>query len=102
MSRAACRAKKDCLVFESGHFDAILCDLCMPGMNGLEVGKRVKDMCLERGVRKPAFVLITGWADEELQDKDMAGSGVDGRLEKPADLNQIQQLLNKLVQERRQ
>ncbi len=86
--------------FQSGHFDVILCDLCMPGMSGLEVGKRVKDICRERGVRKPPFVLVTGWADQKLQAKELETSGVDGLLEKPADLSQIQQLIRKMTRKR--
>jgi PAS domain S-box-containing protein len=87
--------------FQRSDFDAVLCDLCMPGMNGLEVGRKVKDICLERGVKKPAFVLITGWTDQELREKEMEDSGIDGRLEKPSDLHQIQELLTRVIRKRR-
>jgi PAS domain S-box-containing protein len=85
---------------EDHHFDAILCDLCMPDMNGLEVARRVKDACQERGIRKPAFIMVTGWINRELQHQEMLDNGVDGLLEKPADLNQIQELLKKIIRKR--
>ncbi len=32
-------------------------------MNGWEVGKAIKDFCLERQMPKPPFVILTGWND---------------------------------------
>lgn len=88
--------------YHGSHFDAVLCDLCMPEMNGLEVGKRIKDTCEAQGIEKPVFILITGWADQELRPEEIAESGVDGVLEKPADLKRIQDLVTRLVTQARQ
>ena len=40
-------------IFENEHVDAVICDLGMPEMNGFEVSKILKEICLERGVSKP-------------------------------------------------
>ena len=38
------------------HFDAVLCDICMPGVSGLQVLERVKHLQIET-----PFVIITGY-----------------------------------------
>ena len=36
-------------------------DLGLDDLNGWEVGKRIKNYCLRKGLRKTPFLLYTGW-----------------------------------------
>ena len=65
--------------------DVVICDLAMPEMNGWEVGREVRALCAAKGIRRPLFLLLTGWgnavAPEERGDK----WGVDSIVRKPMD-----------------
>lgn len=73
-------------IFQSEPVDLVICDLSMPGMGGWEVGKRVREICEQRGVRKTPFIMLTGWGDRSYEQDKLAQSGIDAILEKPADL----------------
>lgn len=49
-------------LFEETDFDAVVCDLAMTGMNGWDVAAAIRDRCTQRGVPKPPFIMLTGWA----------------------------------------
>jgi CheY-like chemotaxis protein len=81
--------------------DAVVCDLEMPDIDGWEVGRRIKEICQEKGVPKTPFVLLTGQADMEDIDQDdaerMAECGVDAILGKPVDIPEILKVAERLM-----
>ena len=69
--------------------DVILLDIGMPGMNGFEVARRLR----ERGrTPQPRIVAVTGWGKPEDQERSRE-AGFDMHLMKPVELSQIQQAL---------
>ncbi len=64
-------------LMEKHHFDVVLTDLGMPGMNGWEVARRIKEISASTPV-----LLLTGWG-ADYEGRDLAEKGVDGVLCKP-------------------
>jgi signal transduction histidine kinase/CheY-like chemotaxis protein len=67
----------------------ILLDYAMPGMNGLQLARRLRD----RGIEAP-IALVTGYA--ELNEVDTQASPLDGLLRKPFTIRELQGLLEQL------
>ncbi|MBN8906087.1 MAG: response regulator, partial [Rhodospirillales bacterium] len=69
--------------------DIILVDYAMPGMNGLQLTRALRD----RGVTLP-IAMVTGYA--ELDDSQAGKSPLDGLLRKPFTIQELQALLSTL------
>ena len=67
----------------------VLLDLGMPGMNGLEVARRMRE---DPEMRKPTLVALTGWGQRE-DRRRTSEAGFDYHLVKPADLGALQSIL---------
>jgi CheY-like chemotaxis protein len=67
----------------------ILLDYAMPGMNGLQLARRLRD----RGLGAP-IALVTGYA--ELNEVDAHDSPLDGLLRKPFTIRELQAMLDQL------
>jgi CheY-like chemotaxis protein len=80
--------------------DLVLCDLGMPDMNGWMVGRSVKEYYESVGKPCPHFFLLTGWAGQLDETKQMAESGVLGIIEKPVDLRKLAKLVAQVASER--
>jgi signal transduction histidine kinase len=78
-------------VFERGGVDAILTDVMMPKMDGLELLKRIKE-------REPTLVVIimTGYADKELILKALKADA-DDFITKPLNLLQLKSAVDKAL-----
>ena len=74
---------------ESGGFDAIILDLMMPGMDGLEALKAIKKKNPDLQV-----VLLTGHATVEKGIEAMKLGAMDF-IEKPADLDKLTEIIKK-------
>ncbi len=91
LGRVSCRitsaasGEEGLRLFKEKPFDLVICDLGMPGMNGWEVGKRIRMLCSERGLHKPPFILLTGWGGQLEETEKIEESGVDRLIEKPVD-----------------
>ncbi len=83
--------------FQAESVDLVVCDLGMPGMSGWEVGKRIKEICEDRGMLKTPFILLTGWGDRGQEDDRRIESGVDAVVEKPADVRKLIEVARQLV-----
>ncbi len=70
-------------IFEETEVDAVVSDLAMPGMNGWEVARAIHEICLEKGIPKPPFILVTGWAGQIAEEEIIAHPDVDRIVEKP-------------------
>jgi CheY-like chemotaxis protein len=69
---------------------AVLLDLGMPGMNGLEVARRMRE---DPRFSKTTLVAVTGWGQREDRRRTHE-AGFDYHLVKPADLGALQAILN--------
>ncbi|MFH1116040.1 MAG: PAS domain S-box protein [Pseudomonadota bacterium] len=83
-------------IFEKNPLDLVICDLGMRGMNGWEVGKRIRASCEERHIAKPRFILLTGWAGQENEREKMTECGVDAVAVKPIDTGKILTLIGEI------
>jgi CheY-like chemotaxis protein len=78
-------------IINETHVDAVVCDLGMPDMNGLQVARRIKALYEERGTKRPLFVILTGWGGQIDRSEANRDNGVDLVLEKPIPSNQLLQ-----------
>jgi CheY-like chemotaxis protein len=71
--------------------DVVLLDLGMPGMNGWELAKRIR----EQPFQKRCFLIaVSGYAREE--DRILSeAAGIDLHLAKPVDLDELHKLLSR-------
>ncbi len=68
---------------------AVFLDIGMPGLNGYEVARRLRD---EGGAATPLLVAVTGWGGAEDRKRALA-AGFDHHLTKPVDPDAITALL---------
>jgi len=91
----ALTAEEGLLAIRSDHFDAILCDLGMDDINGLEVGQRVKEYCRKAGKPKIPFLLYTG-LEKELDPKKLSDFGIDRVVKKPISCEDLLRLIQEI------
>jgi two-component system cell cycle sensor histidine kinase/response regulator CckA len=88
-------------VLQETQVDVVICDLGMPGLDGWEVSRRVKEICQEREIPKTPFVLLTGQADMEDPDREtgrkMADCGVDAVVGKPVDTPDLLEIIDNMM-----
>jgi two-component system cell cycle sensor histidine kinase/response regulator CckA len=80
-------------IFNEKQPDLVICDLGMPGMNGWEVGRRIRSICEERQLPKNPFILLTGWGGQKTEVEKIAESGVDAVVEKPINIENISEII---------
>ena len=91
----ALTAEEGLLAIQRDEFDAILCDLGMDDINGLEVGQKVKEYCLNAGKPKIPFLLYTG-LEKELDPKKLSDFGVDRVVKKPIPCEDLLRLIQEI------
>jgi PAS domain S-box-containing protein len=69
--------------------EVILLDIGMPGMNGFEVARRLRELARIPAVR---IVAVTGWGKAEDRERSLE-AGFDMHLIKPVELSEIQRAL---------
>lgn len=74
--------------------EACILDLTMPGMNGLELSRRIREWAGRH--EPPVLVALTGWTGEEARRRT-AEAGFDLYLTKPVDPDQLAVLVTDLV-----
>ncbi len=87
------RAALDMLENRQQRFDILVTDLAMPGMSGLELIKRARDL-------QPDLpsVLCTGYRPD-INDSEFSSVKIDAVLEKPYSFRQLQETIRMLVPE---
>lgn len=69
--------------------DVILMDIGLPGMNGYEAARRIREAC----AGKPMMIVaLTGWGQQADRLRS-SEAGIDHHLVKPLDLAKLRQLL---------
>jgi CheY-like chemotaxis protein len=77
---------------KSGHHDAVLLDIGLPGLSGLEVAKKVRAEISGA----PRLIAISGYGQDS--DRDAAlQAGFDAYLTKPVDVAELSKLLGELL-----
>ena len=76
--------------------DAILLDIGLPGMNGYEVARRIREQPWGDRV---ALVAITGWGQDEDRNQSQ-DAGFDAHMVKPVEPGELGRLLARLTHER--
>ncbi|MDK2123119.1 response regulator [Parachitinimonas caeni] len=69
------------------HFDLVLVDWRMPGMDGLETARRIFD-CTRKDSHPPEIVMVTGYSQDEVASKARE-VGIVGVLPKPLERSQV-------------
>jgi len=83
--------------FSNGHFDVILMDVQMAGMDGLEATRRIRHAEQEAGAPRTPVIAMTAHVRE--RDKDLClQAGMDDFLSKPYDFKSLGDKVSKYVQ----
>jgi PAS domain S-box-containing protein len=76
--------------------DLVICDLGMPQMNGWQVARAVKNHFTNLGQKKPLFIILTGWANQDFETDLMKECGVDAIVTKPINLEHLAETIQRL------
>ncbi len=88
-------------IYHREQVDLVISDLGMPVVNGWQVGKAIKQHCEKHALRKPLFVLLTGWGQTAVHDERIAESGVDAVIKKPISATKLLNVIQKLFHEKK-
>ena len=77
-----------------GAFDAIVTDLTMRGMSGLDLAKGIR----ARGLQFP-IILMSGWTTQQ-DDDALRSAGVDGILAKPCSMETLIESIEQAIASR--
>lgn len=76
---------------EQGPFEVVLVDLGMPGMNGFQTARALKDLS-----PRAVIILMTGWA-AELDPIKLRETGIDRAITKPFEVDQVIELIGEAL-----
>lgn len=79
---------------QSHDFNLVISDIRMPGMDGIELIQRLREINQDRGLKEIPEILITGYADENTYLRALKLKVTD-YLYKPFDMNQFLSLVAK-------
>jgi CheY-like chemotaxis protein len=68
--------------FESSSFDLVIADVRMPGMDGIETIKKLREISQSRHQAKTPEIIITGFASEDTK-KEADALGISSYIYKP-------------------
>jgi CheY-like chemotaxis protein len=79
-------------------FDLVISDMRMPGMNGYDTLKGIRDVCARQKKSHPPEIIVTGYANEilERQVKELKPAVY---LQKPFDIQELLGHVRRLVNE---
>jgi len=89
----ASRGEDAVIMAEEDAFDLILCDIRMPGQNGVATIQQIKNL---RGKKEIPVIFITGYADEVLE-KEASRLEPVAYLYKPFDAFKLLDLIKKAI-----
>jgi len=88
---AAAGGKEALRELENGSVDAVITDIRMPGMDGIELLKTIKDQYPDLPV-----ILITAFFDRDDLESSLGDQEADGFLEKPFRVEKVMELLERI------
>jgi CheY-like chemotaxis protein len=84
-------------LFKKNPADLIICDLGLQDQSGLQVGRAIKDFCLEKSIAKPPFIILSG-REAGLEHKDgYTKFGVDRFVRKPVNILELLSIIRQTV-----
>lgn len=86
-------------LFEENEVDAVICDLVMQDMSGWDVSKAIQGICVEKGMPKPPFIIVTGYARKLAESEIFSHPGVNRIVEKPVQLVKLLEVIREEIQE---
>ncbi len=89
-------------IFHEAPVDAVISDLAMEGLTGLEVAQAIRDLCNASSIPRPVFVLLTGWGFEVENNALLPEFGVDVVFTKPVEIPELVETLERLTRARGQ
>lgn len=94
----ACSGQEAVALIEDGRsFDLILMDCEMPGMDGYEASRRIRQWQYAHSAQVFTIIALTAHALEEYKEASL-GAGMDGHLSKPIRLQELKQLTEQLYE----
>ncbi|VTU39775.1 hybrid sensor histidine kinase/response regulator [Variovorax sp. PBL-E5] len=81
--------------FENQRSQIVVCDIGLPGMNGYEVAKRLRQRCAG-SESSPLLIALTGYESPEDHKRALA-AGFDHHVAKPVDFEVLLRLIEKAV-----
>lgn len=97
-SEHACNGKEAIRMYESneiGYYDAILMDIRMPVMDGLEATKCIRTLGRTDSRTIPIIAMTANAFDEDM--KKSIESGMNGHLSKPIDIDKLYKVLQEII-----
>ena len=82
-----------------GYYDAVFMDIQMPGIDGFETTRRLREMP-RPDARTTPVIAMTADAYEDMEESER--TKMDGYIAKPVDINEMKNLLRKLIAGRRE
>jgi CheY-like chemotaxis protein len=76
------------------HFDVVLMDVEMPGMDGIETAQRIR---MRRGAQAPYIAAVTAHATREMRQRLLAGE-MEDFLAKPVVRSELAHLLQRAAE----
>ena len=80
-----------------GHYDAILLDVRMPVMDGLEATRTLRKLARADARAIPVIAMTANAFDEDVQRSLQAG--MNAHLSKPVDIDRLKETLQELIQD---
>lgn len=81
----------------ASNYAAVLMDICLPGMDGLECARRIREQESRMGVTKPVpLIAITSHSDEETE-RACYDAGMSDYIAKPFDPEHLRRVLLRRV-----
>ncbi|MBN1687540.1 MAG: response regulator [Candidatus Omnitrophica bacterium] len=77
---------------KSGFFHLVLCDVRMPGLDGIMTIRHIQNFQKKAGIGKSGFIVITAYDTEETRHNAFQ-LGVTDFLKKPFDLNKFREVI---------
>ena len=68
----ASRSEDALVMAEEEDFDLVLCDIRMPGKNGVETVSEIQSLIQKRGKSRVPIIFLTGYADEKVEREAQA------------------------------
>lgn len=92
----ASRAEDALVMAEEEDFDFMLCDIRMPGRNGVETVQQIREICHQRGKGDIPIIFLTGYADEALEKQAQSLNPV-AYIFKPFDTFKLLELIHSKI-----
>ena len=81
-----------------GDYDVVLMDIQMPGLNGFEATRAIREKERERGGGHTPIIAMTAHASKDDEERCL-GCGMDYHISKPIDIDQCVKLIRKIVKQ---